>query len=113
MKIRNWCRKLSVTLVASGVLMPCAAMAGNLGVNLVTNGTFENVELNVTGDYGGPIVLNWTGPNLFAYSHDDSVTPAAPGVCPTTPTDGADPPAAGHWYFTNNNTGVATSDRRS
>jgi hypothetical protein len=106
MKINNWCRKLSSTLVAGGLLMPCAAQAANLGVNLVTNGDFETVDVNTTGAYGGPKVLNWTGPSLFAYSHDDSVTPTAPLGVPDY-ADGADPPGAGHWYFTPNNTGLA------
>jgi hypothetical protein len=107
MKINNWCRKLSSTLVAGGLLLPCAAHAANLGVNLVTNGDFENVDVNTTGAYGGPLVLNWTGPNLFAYSHDASVTSTSgPGGVPDY-AEGADPPAAGHWYFTPNNTGLA------
>ncbi len=105
MRINNWCRKLSSTLVAGGLLMPCAAQAANLGVNLVTNGNFENVDLAVTGEYRAPKVLNWTGPNLFAYSHDGSSSSA--GVVPDY-ADGADPPSAGHWYFTNNNTGGAS-----
>jgi hypothetical protein len=109
MKINNWCRKLSATLVAGGLLAPCTAQAANLGVNLVTNGNFENVDLAVTGDYGGPRVLDWTGPNLFAYSHDGSSTSASPPVVPDY-ADGADPPSAGHWYFTSNNGGAALND---
>jgi len=79
------------------------ANAAGLGVNLVTNGNFENVNLNITGAYHGPLVLNWTGPNLFAYSHDGSAS--STGVVPDY-ADGANPPGAGHWYFTPNNTGV-------
>lgn len=106
MKIFNWCRKLSATLVAGGLLLPSAAQAANLGVNLVVNGDFENVNINSTGAYGGPLVLDWTGPNLFAYSHDHSVTSTSgPGGVPDY-ADGADPPGAGHWYFTPNNTGL-------
>jgi hypothetical protein len=82
------------------------ADAANLGANLVTNGDFENVNVNVTGAYGGPLVLNWTGPNLFAYSHDHSVTPTSPVGGVPDYADGADPPNAGHWYFTPNNTNV-------
>jgi hypothetical protein len=107
MKINNWFRKLSVTLVAGGLLTPCAAHAADLGVNLVTNGDFENVDVNVTGAYGGPKVLNWTGPNLFAYSHNGSLTPTSPPTGVPDYADGADPPAAGNWYFTSNNTGLA------
>jgi hypothetical protein len=104
MKIRNWCRKFSLSLVAAGLLTPAAAHAAGLGVNLVVNGGFENVNLATAGGYNGPLVLDWTGPNLFAYSHDGSASSA--GVVPDY-ADGADPPSAGHWYFTPNNTGVA------
>jgi hypothetical protein len=107
MKIGNWCRKLSATLVAGGLHAPCAAHAAPLGVNLVVNGNFENVDVNTTGGYGGPRVLNWTGPNLFAYSHDGSMTSTSPPAGVPDYADGADPPGAGHWYFTPNNTGLA------
>jgi hypothetical protein len=103
MKINNWCKKLSATLVATGLMMPALTHAAGVGVNLVVNGGFENVDLNVTGDYHSPKILNWTGPSLFAYSHDGSSS--STGVVPDY-ADGADPPAAGHWYFTANNTGT-------
>jgi hypothetical protein len=102
MKINNWCRKLSATLVAGGLLLPSAAQAANLGTNLVVNGDFETVDLTITGDYRGPKILNWTGPNIYAYSHDGSSTSASPPPVPDY-ADGADPPNAGHWYFTSNN----------
>jgi hypothetical protein len=41
---------------------------------------------------------------LYAYSHDGSASAA--GIVPDY-ADGADPPGAGHWYFTSNNTGTA------
>lgn len=103
MKIGNWCKKLFGTLVAAGLISPAAADAANLGVNLVVNGDFEHVDLATTGAYNGPLVLDWTGPNLFAYSHDGSTSNA--GVVPDY-ADGADPPSAGHWYFTPNNAGA-------
>jgi len=104
MKITNWRRKLSAALMAGGLLVPSAAQSAGLNTNLVTNGDFETVNLAVTGGYNGPLVLGWTGPNLFAYSHDGSSSNA--GVVPDY-ADGADPPNAGHWYFTPNNTNVA------
>ncbi len=104
MKIKNWRRKLAAALVAGGLLSPGAAHAAGVGVNLVINGDFEHVNTAVTGEYNGPLVLDWTGPNLFAYSHDKSTTSA--GEVPDY-ADGADPPGAGHWYFTGNNTGGA------
>jgi PEP-CTERM motif len=107
MKITNWRRKLLAACAAGGFIAPTMADAANLGANLVTNGDFENVNVNVTGAYGGPLVLNFTGPNLFAYSHDHSLTPTSPVTGVPDYADGADPPGAGHWYFTTNNTGVA------
>jgi PEP-CTERM motif len=106
MKITNWRRKLLAACAAGGLIVPTAANAANLGVNLVTNGNFENVNVNITGAYGGPLVLNWSGPSLFAYSHDGSVTATSPVGGVPDYADGADPPGAGHWYFTPNNTGV-------
>ena len=103
MKINNWCRKLSAALVAGGLLAPCTVNAAGLNTNLVINGDFENVNVNITGEYDGPLVLNWTGPNLYAYSHDGSTTSTSPPPVPDY-ADGADPPGAGHWYFTPNNT---------
>jgi hypothetical protein len=111
MKINNWFRKLSVTLVAGGLLTPCAAQAATLGVNLVTNGDFEIVDINTTGAYGSPLILNWTGPNLFAYSHDASVTSTSGPAGVPDYAEGADPPAAGHWYFTSNNAGALVDVR--
>src|SRR5688572_23628036 len=104
MKITNWSRKLSAALVAGGILVPSAAKAADLNTNLVTNGNFETVDLAVTGNYNGPRVLGWTGPNLFAYSHNGSMS--SKGVVPDY-AEGADPPNAGSWYFSSNNTGVA------
>jgi hypothetical protein len=105
MKITNWRRKLSAALMAGGLLAPSAAQSAGLNTNLVTNGDFESVNLAVTGAYNGPLVLGWTGPNLFAYSHDGSSS--STGVVPDY-ADGADPPNAGHWYFTPNNAGALT-----
>jgi MprA protease rhombosortase-interaction domain-containing protein len=105
MKISNWRNRLSATLVACGLLSPCVAHAAELEVNLLINGGFENVDLATTGNYNGPRILDWTGPNMFAYSHNGSSSSA--GVVPDY-ADGPDPPGAGNWYFSSNNTGVAS-----
>lgn len=105
MKIGNWYRRFAMTLIAGGMLTPAMAHSASLGVNLVVNGGFENVNLATTATYHSPLVLDWTGPNMFAYSHDGSSS--STGVVPDY-ADGADPPGAGHWYFTSNNTGVAS-----
>jgi hypothetical protein len=99
--------KALATLVAGGLLLPSRLSAAGLGANLVVNGDFENVNVGVTGEFNGPLVLHWTGPNLFAYSHDGSSSSA--GAVPDF-ADGANPPNAGHWYFTSNNTNAAFSD---
>ena len=105
MKIRDFRKAIAKTLAGAGLWAPCVTQAADLNTNLVVNGNFENVDLGVTGSYNGPRILNWTGPNLFAYSHDLSSSNA--GVVPDY-ADGADPPGSGHWYFTSNNTGVPT-----
>lgn len=103
MKITHWCRRLATTLVAGGLLAPSAVDAANLGVNLAVNGGFENVDLATTGNYNGPRILDWTGANVFAYSHNGSASSA--GVVPDY-AEGDDPPSAGNWYFSSNNTGI-------
>jgi hypothetical protein len=79
--------------------------AAELGVNLVANPNFENVDLTVTGEDNGPRILGWTGRNAFAFSHDGSSTSA--GIVPDF-AQGANPPNAGHWYFTPTQTGSGT-----
>lgn len=103
MKIEPWRSKLLTALVACGLLAPGSAHAAELGVNLVVNGDFESVDLATTGDHGGPRILGWTGPNMFALSHNGSSSNA--GVVPDL-AQGADPPNAGNWYFSSNNTGT-------
>lgn len=108
MKVTNWRRKLVASLVAGGLLAPSAVCAADLDTNLVANPGFESVDFGTTGDYGAPMVLNWSGGPGFAYSHNPGVT-GIPDYA-----DGADPPGAGDWYFTsNNNPGSATGDWRN
>jgi len=87
-------------LAAGGLLAPSAIYAADLNVNLVTNGDFETVDPTTTATaYNSPLILNWSGIQGFAYSHDGSSS--STGVVPDF-ADGADPPGAGHWYFTSN-----------
>jgi hypothetical protein len=99
MKVTDLRRKLIASLVAGGMLAPGAVHAANLNENLVINGDFETVDLATTSAYNSPRILNWSGPNGFAYSHDGSSSNA--GVVPDY-AEGADPPGAGHWYFASN-----------
>ncbi len=103
MKITNWRRSVAAALAAGGLLAPSAAHAADLAVNLAVNGGFENVDLDTVGNYNGPRILDWSGANMFAYSHNGSSSSA--GVVPDY-ADGDDPPGAGNWYFSSNNTGV-------
>jgi hypothetical protein len=99
MKVTDLRRKLIASLVAGGMLAPSAVHAADLNVNLVVNGDFETVDLATTSTYNSPRILNWLGTPGFAYSHDGSSSSA--GVVPDY-ADGADPPGAGHWYFSPN-----------
>jgi hypothetical protein len=106
MKITNWCRNLAAALMAGGFIAPAATRASDVNRNLVVNGTFEHVDLSTTGNYNGPRILDWTGPNLFAYSHNGSSS--STGVVPDY-AQGSDPPGAGNWYFSSNNTDNSVS----
>jgi hypothetical protein len=95
MKVTDLRKKLMAALVAGGTLAPSALYAANLDTNLVTNGGFENVNLGVTGAYNAPLILDWSGVNGFAYSHNG--TAGVPDFA-----EGPNPPEAGNWYFTSN-----------
>src|SRR6266550_2219139 len=95
-------RRVTLAAISTGGLLAMAASApaAPINTNLVVNGGFENVNLQSTGAYGGPQILDWSGLAAFAYSHDGSSSSA--GVVPNY-ADGAAPPGSGHWYFTSNN----------
>ena len=91
MKVTNWRRKLMASLVAGGVMTPAAASALNLDTNLIANPGFESVDSGILGVYDAPKILNWSGTNAFAYSHNPGVT-----GFPTMPMDRIRPaPATG------------------
>src|SRR5688572_26694492 len=99
-------RRVTLAAISTGGLLAIAgtAAAAPLGTDLVVNGGFETVNLQSTGGYNGPQILNnWTGQSAFAYSHDGSSSSA--GLVPNY-ADGAAPPGAGHWYFSSNNAGA-------
>src|SRR5215213_4972339 len=91
---------LAAAVATGGLFAPAAAEAAQVGSNLVLNPGFETVNLASIGEYNGPQILTWSGIAAFAYSHDGSSSNA--GVVPDY-ADGADPPNAGHWYFSSNN----------
>jgi hypothetical protein len=101
-------RRAALAAISGGGIL---AMAGGgdaapLNSNLVVNGGFENVDLQSTGAYSGPQILDWLGAGAFAYSHDGSSSSA--GVVPNY-AEGGPLAGGGHWYFTSNNAGP-TSD---
>jgi hypothetical protein len=97
-------RRVALAAISTGGALALAggAAAAPINTNLVVNGGFENVNLQSTGAYNGPQILDWSGTSAFAYSHDGSSSSA--GVVPNY-ADGTPPPGAGHWYFTSNNAG--------
>lgn len=100
-------RRVALAALSTGGVMAIAggAAAAPTNTNLVLNGGFENVNLQSTGAYNGPQILDWSGMAAFSYSHDGSSSSA--GTVPNY-ADGALPPGAGHWYFTSNNAGATT-----
>ena len=103
-RLRRRRQVASAAISSAGILaMAGGAAAAPTNTNLVVNGGFENVNLQSTGGYNGPQILDWSGMAAFAYSHDGSSSSA--GLVPNY-ADGAAPPGAGHWYFSSNNSGA-------
>jgi hypothetical protein len=103
MKIGNWCKKLSATLVAAGIAIPTAANAAPTGTNLVVNPGFENVNINSSqGGYRAVEVLDWTDGSKvgFAYSHDGSLNGG--GMPIPDYANGGPLAGGGSFYFTSN-----------
>ena len=73
MKVTNWRRKLAASLVACGLLGPCAVKGANLDTNLVANPGFEDVDVGTTCCYlGAAVKINsWTSGSIpgFAYNY--------------------------------------------
>jgi hypothetical protein len=73
MKVTNWRRKLAASLVAGGLLAPCAVKGANLDTNLVANPGFEDVDVGTTCCYlGAAVKINsWTSGSIpgFAYNY--------------------------------------------
>src|SRR5687767_13272718 len=96
-------RRVTLAAISTGGLLALAGgvPAAPLGTNLVVNGDFETVNIQSTGAYNGPQILNWSGLAAFAYSHDGSSSSA--GVVPNYADPPSGLPSGGHWYFTSNN----------
>ena len=72
MKIWNLRKRTAALLVSVGLLSPAAAHAALLNTNLVTNPSFEEVDLDtVIGGYDARLVLDWEGGGgAYAYSQN-------------------------------------------
>jgi hypothetical protein len=105
MKIGNWCRKLSATLVATGMMIPAVANALPVGTNLVVNPGFENVNINSSqGGYKAVEILDWTDGTAvgFAYSHNGALDGS--GMTIPDYANGGPLAGGGSFYFTSNAT---------
>jgi hypothetical protein len=105
MKVTDLRRKLLAALAAGGMLAPSAVHAAPLNTNLLVNGDFEHVDINVSqGGLRAVKILDWTAGNKmgFAYSHDGAVN----GLGQTIPdyANGLPLASGGHFYFTSNAT---------
>ena len=73
MKVTNWRRKLMASLVAGGLLAPCAVRAANLDTNLAVDPGFENVDVGTTCCYmnAGTKLNSWSNGTVtgFAYNY--------------------------------------------
>jgi hypothetical protein len=92
MKITNLRRHIAAGLAAGGLMMPAVAGAAPLNTNLVTDGSFENVDPGDTGPFGSVRILDWDdadGDNddTFAYAHSQQYA----GV--------NTPPGAGDYHY--------------
>jgi hypothetical protein len=100
MKVTDPWKRLLAAVAAGGMYVSGAAYGANLNTNLMVNGDFELVDtVNPPfGAYNAPRILNWIGTGV-AYSHDASISN---GAAVPDYANGADPPGAGHWFFTPN-----------
>ena len=99
MKVTNWRRKLAASLVAGGLLAPCAVEAANLDTNLVTDPGFENVDLNTTCCYlSAATKLNsWSNGSIAGFAYNNQL-PKLDGSGNIGWDDGG-PLAGGGTYF--------------
>jgi hypothetical protein len=99
MKVTDLRRKLLAALAAGGMLAPSAIRAADLNTNLLVNPGFENVSFDPpVGNYSAPRILQWTGTDGFAYSHDG--TGGIPDYANGGPLAGG-----GSFYFTSGKPG--------
>ncbi len=99
MKVTNWRRKLAASLVAGGLLAPCAIQAANLDTNLVTNPGFEDVDVGITCCYQSAAVKinSWSNGSLTGFAYNNQL-PKLDGSGDLGWDDGG-PLAGGGTYF--------------
>jgi hypothetical protein len=75
MKVTNWRRKLAASLVAGGLLAPCAVQAADLNTNLVTNPGFEDVDVGTVCCYQSAAVKinSWSSGSLTGFAYNNQL----------------------------------------
>jgi hypothetical protein len=97
MKVTDWRRKLAASLVAGGLMAPCALYGANLNTNLVPDPSFENVS-SVTCCYTATELNSWRDGTQhgFAYTYGQGYDNRGPLL------GGSPPPSSGTYYFSPN-----------
>ena len=88
MKVTNIRKKLAAALVAGGMLVPSAAHAADLDINLLIDPGFESV--GTAGAYGAPL-NSWTDGTLTGYTYFSAIY-----------ANGGALAGGGDYYFTSN-----------
>jgi hypothetical protein len=99
MKVTNWRRKLAASLVAGGLLAPCAVEAANLDTNLIINPGFEDVDVGTPCCYlSAAVKINsWTSGSRVGFAYNNQL-PKLDGSGNLGWDDGG-PLAGGGTYF--------------
>ena len=97
MKVTDWRRKLAASLVAGGLMAPCALYGANLNTNLVPDPSFENVS-GITCCFTATELNSWQDGTQhgFAYTYGQGYDNRGPLL------GGNPPPSSGTYYFSPN-----------
>jgi len=106
MKIVNLRKKIGASLLAAGLLTPMAAHAAGVNVNLLVDGSFENVDQGgATGAYDTKPLSSWSDGtqigSAYRYDQDFDKPQLDDGDCGFN-DPACNPPSPGLTYFTAN-----------
>jgi hypothetical protein len=75
MKVTNWRRKLMASVVAGGLLAPCAVKGANLDTNLVINPGFEDVDVGTVCCYQSAAtkINSWSSGSLTGFAYNNQL----------------------------------------